>query len=151
MPEISSSGNSGGAGFHPLLPLALKLLAAVLFVYWGLSHLIYPEWYIIRLMGISQYDPTNAYDLFATNLLGVLNVALAITIWRASADPARYRIIIDMVLIISAGTLAVFVFSILRRGISQLEWLNAALIAVAMLALLVMYPRSEKGKKPSVI
>lgn len=132
--------------FHPLLPLILRLLAIVLFVYWGLTHLIYPEFYIVRLMGITQYDPTNAYDLFATNLLGVLNVALAITIWRAATEPARYRIIIDMVLMVSIGTVAVFVFSIVRRGISQLEWLNAALIVLSAIVLLAMYPRRGKAR-----
>jgi len=131
----------GNRDFHPLLPLVLRLLALVLFFYWGLTHLIYPEWYVVSLMGIAQYDPADVYDVWSANLLGVMNIAFAITIWRAAAEPSRFKIIIDMILMVSAGTLIVFVFSLLLRGLSPREWINVALIAVALIVLLILYPR----------
>ena len=131
---------------HPLLPLFLRLLAIVLFVYWGLTHLIRPEWYMVTIMGITQYDPRNGYDVWSANLIGILNAGLAITIWRAANDPARYRIILDMILLVSAGTAIVFAVSILGRGISPREWWNVGLIVGAMAVLWWLYPRKAKVK-----
>lgn len=133
------------ADFHPLLPLILRLLAVVLFFYWGLTHLIYPEWYLVSVMGIEQYNPSDTYDVWSANLMGVLNVALAITLWRAAADPSKYRIIIDMVLIVSIGTLIVFVFSLIIRELSSREWINVALIAAAIVILFALYPKNRKS------
>jgi len=127
--------------FHPLLPLILRLLAIVLFFYWGLTHFIYPEWYLVSVMGIDQYNPSDTYDVWSANLMGVLNVALAITVWRAASQPAKYRIIIDMVLMVSIGTLIVFIFSLVLRDLSSREWINVALIAGAIIVLFVLYPR----------
>jgi hypothetical protein len=127
--------------FHPLLPLILRLLAIVLFFYWGLTHFIYPQWYLVSIMGIDQYNPLDTYDVWSANLMGVLNVALAITVWRAATQPAKYRIIIDMVLMVSIGTLIVFVFSLVLRNLSPREWINAGLIAGAIVVLFALYPR----------
>jgi len=130
--------------YHPLLPAFMRLLAIVLLVYWGLSHLIRPEWYMVGLMGITQFDPSNGYDMWSANLIGVLNVTLAITIWRAAGNPVRNRLIIDMILLVSAGTVIVFVLSILTRGISPREWWNVGLIIGAMLVLGWLYPKGSK-------
>jgi len=136
----TESGKSS-ANCHKLLPPFLKILAVILFFYWGLTHLIYPEWYLVTIMGITQYDPSNTYDTWSSNLLGVMNVAFAITIWRASSDPVRFRIIIDMILLVSFGTLIVFVIGLLMRGLSVREWINVALIAGSIVILLFLYPR----------
>jgi hypothetical protein len=133
-------------GYHPLLPIFLRILAVVLFFYWGLTHLIYPQWYLVSLMGITQYDPGNAYDVWSANLMGVLNVSMAIAIWRAASDPRKFRLVIDMILMVSAGTVIVFVHSILMRGISSREWFNAALIVVAIIVLTILYPRERPEK-----
>lgn len=132
--------------FHPFLPLILRLLAVVLFFYWGLTHFIYPEWYLVSLMGIDQYDPSDTYDVWSANLMGVLNVALAITVWRAAEEPAKYRLIIDMVLMVSIGTLIVFIFSLVLRDLSPREWINAALIAGAIIVLFALYPRKAVAR-----
>ena len=70
--------------------------------------------------------------MFSTNLLGIMNIALAYCMWRASENPYAHRIVIDMVLLVSVGTIIVFVISILNRGISSREWMNAGLIAVTI-------------------
>ncbi|MCX6645965.1 MAG: hypothetical protein NTY09_06375 [bacterium] len=129
---------------HPLLPAFMKILAVILFFYWGLTHLIRPEWYLVTVMGISQYDPANTYDAWSANLMGVLNIAFAITIWRASYYPVRFKIIIDMILIVSIGTLLVFIYSLLARGLSSREWFNVGLIAGSIVILLYLYPKSGK-------
>jgi len=136
--------------FHPFLPILLRLLAIVLFFLWGLTHLIYPEWYMVGLMGITQYDPQSAYDLLATNLIGVLNIAFAITIWRIASNPVRFRVVIDMILMVSIGTVAVFVFSLIQRHLSPREWISTGLIAGTIVFLLILYPRPlrEQSKKP---
>lgn len=131
--------------FHPLLPPFLKILALILFFYWGLTHFIYPEWYLVTLMGITEYDPSNTYDVWSANLMGVLNIGFAITIWRISHDPVRFKPVLDMILIVSIGTLAVFIFSLLRRDLSPREWINVGLIAGSVLILLILYPKSGKG------
>jgi len=128
---------------HPLLPLLMKAFAVILFFYWGLTHFIYPEWYLVTVMGVHQYDPSNVYDVWSANLMGVLNCAFGITIWRASADPVRYKIIIDMILLVSVGTVIVFVLSLLTRGLSAREWINVALILGSIVAVLILYPRSK--------
>ena len=130
--------------YHPLLPWFLRALAIVLFFYWGLTHLIRPEWYLVKVMGITQYDPSNGYDVFSANLMGVLNAAFAITIWRAASNPLRFRLIIDMIILVSIGTVIVFVISILGRGISAREWLNAVLIAISTVILFALYPKYRK-------
>jgi hypothetical protein len=129
-----------GIPFHPLLPAFLKFLAVILFFYWGLTHLIRPEWYLSTVMGIAQYDPSNTYDVWSANLIGILNIAFAITIWRASYDPVRFKIIIDMILIVSIGTLLVFIYSLLARGLSSREWFNVGLIAGSIVILFYLYP-----------
>jgi hypothetical protein len=128
-------------GLEKFMPLLLRILAVILFFYWGLTHLIYPEWYLVTVMGISQYDPSNAYDVWSANLMGVLNAAFAITIWRAASDPQKYRIIVDMIIMVSFGTLIVFVLSLMTRGLSSREWFNAALMAGAIVLLLMLYPK----------
>lgn len=128
---------------HPFLPLFLRILAVILFFYWGLTHLIKPEVYLSGLMGISQFQPSDAYDLWSANLIGVLNVAFAITIWRAASDPSKHKIIIDMIILVSLGTIVVFVISILWRGISQREWVNVGLITVSVLILAWLYPKQK--------
>lgn len=141
--EKSDITNSKG-GCHPLLPPFLKLLALILFFYWGLTHLIYPEWYLLTVMGITHYDPANTYDVWSANLMGVLNIGFAITIWRASYDPVKFKIIIDMILIVSIGTLLVFIYSLLFRDLSPREWLNVGLIAGSIVILLLLYPKPGK-------
>ena len=130
--------------YHPILPIFLKLLAVVLFFYWGLTHLIRPEWYLVKIMGITQFDPSNGYDMWSANLMGVLNMAFAITIWRASYDPVRYRIVLDMIFLVSIGTVIVFAVSIVGRGISQREWWNAGLIVASIAVLALLYPREMR-------
>ncbi|MFH1676690.1 MAG: hypothetical protein ABIC40_06660 [bacterium] len=132
--------------YHPLLPWFLRALAIILFFYWGLTHLIRPEWYLVKVMGITQYDPSNGYDVFSANLMGVLNAAFAITIWRAASNPLRFRIIIDMIILVSIGTVIVFVISILGRGLSPREWPNVALIGASIIVLLSLYPKYRKGE-----
>jgi hypothetical protein len=127
--------------YNPLLPPFLRLLAVVLFVYWGLTHLIYPEMYLTRLMGVTQYDPSNVYDVWSANLIGILNIAFAITIWRAASDPVKYRIVIDMILMVTIGTIIVFVVSLLNRGLSPREWWNVGLMTGAVVVLGILYPR----------
>jgi hypothetical protein len=141
--------NTKPRAYHPLLPVFLRLLAIVLFFYWGLTHLIRPEWYLKSMMGIAQFDPSNGYDLWSANLMGVLNVAFAITIWRAASDPARYRIVLDMIFLVSIGTAIVFAISILGRGISAREWWNAGLIVASIGVLGWLYPREDPGKAGS--
>jgi len=128
---------------HPLLPWFLRTLAFILFFYWGLTHLINPEWYLVKLMGINQFNPGDTYDMWSANLMGVLNVALAITLWRAASDPVKFRIIIDMVLMVSIGTMAVFVIYLISWDLAKIEWLNTALIAVSTMILFILYPRSS--------
>jgi len=130
-------------GYHPLLPVLLKVLAVILFFYWGLTHLIKPEWYLVTVMGIDQFVPGDTYDSWSANLMGILNVAFAITIWRASYDPIKFRIVIDMILLVSVGTVIVFVYSLLARGLSQLEWINVGLVTGSILALLILYPKKN--------
>jgi hypothetical protein len=144
MPESRNVPTASQSGYHPLLPIFLRVLACVLFVYWGLTHLIHPEWYLVKMMGITQYDPSNGYDVWSANLMGVLNVAFAITIWRAASDPARYRIVLDMIILVSIGTVIVFVISILGRGISSREWWNVGLIVGSIAVLGWLYPRKNK-------
>ena len=144
MPEKSEIKTTD-APFHPLLPPFLKLLAVILFFYWGVTHLIHPEWYLVTIMGITQYDPTNTYDVWSANLMGILNIAFAITIWRASCDPVRYKIIIDMILIVTLGSIAVFIYSLIARELSSREWFNVALMAGSFIILLFLYPKSPRG------
>jgi hypothetical protein len=143
MPESRPATNSSSVGYHPLLPIFLRLLAIVLFFYWGLTHLIHPEWYLVSIMGITQFEPSNGYDVWSANLMGVLNAAFAITIWRAATNPIRYRIVLDMIFLVSIGTVIVFVVSILGRGISPREWWNVTLIAGSILVLWWLYPKSR--------
>jgi hypothetical protein len=142
--EIMIHKNDDTCQYHPLLPAFMKLLAIVLFVYWGLSHLIRPEWYMVSLMGITQFEPSNGYDMWSANLIGVMNIALAITIWRSAGDPVRNRLVLDVILFVSAGTVIVFALSILTRGISPREWWNVGLIVGAVVVLGWMYPRGSK-------
>ena len=128
-------------GYHPLLPLFLRLLAIVLFFYWGLTHLLKPEWYLVSLMGITDFDPTNGYDMWSVNLIGVLNIAFALTIFRAAGDPVRNKTVLDMIFMVSIGTVIVLVVSILGRGISPTEWWNVGLIVGSMAILWWLYPR----------
>jgi len=143
MPAMKEK-NESNPEYHPLLPLLLKALAVVLFFYWGLTHIIKPEWYLVSVMGVTQYIPGDTYDAWSANLMGVLNMAFAITIWRASGNPIRYKIIIDMILLVSVGTIIVFVYSLMTRDLSKLEWLNVGLIAGSIIALLVLYPRGKQ-------
>lgn len=130
---------------NPKLSLLLRILAVVLFFYWGLTHLIYPEWYLVKLMGVTQFDPVDTYDAWSANLMGVLNVAFAITIWRAASDPVKFRIIIDMILMVSIGTIIVFVISLVARDLSPREWINTGLMAGTVILLIVMYPKPVRS------
>ena len=129
--------------YHSLLPVLMKAIAVILFLLWGLTHLIKPEWYLVTVMGIDQYIFNDTYDSWSANLIGVLNVAFAITIWRASYDPIRFKIVIDMILMVSVGTVIVMVYSLLVRDLSQLEWINVGLISGSILALLFLYPKKK--------
>jgi hypothetical protein len=148
MPEPNMTSTTA-RNFHPLLPWILRLLALILFFYWGLTHLIHPEWYLKSIMGILEFDPMDTFDIWSANLLGVLNIAFAITIWRAASDPIRYRIIIDMILIVSGGTVAVFIYSLIFRDLSSREWLNVILISGSIIVLFLLYPSQVKMKNNS--
>lgn len=142
MAEKEASKSTGK--INKFTPLLLRILAVILFFYWGLTHLIQPEWYLGSVMGIAQFEPGNTYDAWSANLLGILNIAFAITIWRAASDPVKYRIIIDMILMVSIGTLVVFVYSLVARGLSSREWINVGLIAGSIILLLLLYPGTKK-------
>ncbi|HEX9744838.1 MAG TPA: hypothetical protein VGB30_05370 [bacterium] len=132
--------------YHPFLPVLLRVLAIVLFFYWGLSHLIKPEFYLTTLMGITQFDPHDGYDMFSTNLLGIMNIAVSYAMWRAAEDPWKFRPIIDMVIMVCIGTVIIFVVSLTGRGISSREWINVGLIAVTTIILFILYPKNPNTK-----
>ena len=57
-------------------------------------------------IGIASFEPDEPYDVWSAHLMGILNIAFAITIWRASSDPVKYKIVIDMILMVSVAVLS---------------------------------------------
>lgn len=122
-----------------LLRWILRLVAVFQALFWGLTHLLFPAWYL-RSIGA---DPARAADplvLLFMNEIGVLVLGLALVAWIAATDPVRHVALILVLYAVGVGSVGVSLWHVLVKGFAFGEWTTIVAIAAQLVVVTLMYP-----------
>lgn len=129
-----------------ILRIFLKVVAIFMFFYWGITQLLFPIEYH-ALIGVEEYNPSSNYDLFIANLTGALVVGFAYAAWLAAEDPIKNTNLIRVLFVTGALVIFVYIYNLQFRGLSPVNWIDAAVLSVLLLILIAIYPWKETEKK----
>ncbi len=121
-----------------LLSGYLRIVSLVQFLLWGVTHVFFPEWYLVHIAG---KDPTllTPQNLLMVNEIGVSVIAISVATWIAARDPVKHFPVILLNFIIGAGSIGVTLYHILVRQASQ-EWGHIFTVLVMLGIIAVLYP-----------
>jgi fluoride ion exporter CrcB/FEX len=131
-----------------ILRAFLKIGAIILFLFWGITQLLFPVQYH-AIMGSSEYNPQSSYDLFIANMIGAFVIGLAYAAWLAADDPVGNVNLIKVLFVSGVLIFFVYIFNLQFRTLSPARWLDAAVIAALLLILMAIYPWNEAMPRKS--
>ena len=130
-------------------PLLLRLLlivgGAIQIIYWGISHILFPEWYLqsVGLVDLSRNPGSTTVFL---NEIGVLTIGTGVASILAALNPIGSIYIIIMLYINGIGSIIVSLYNIIIGKMTSGEWTTIIIIIVQMILLTILYPWKELNK-----
>jgi hypothetical protein len=128
-----------------LLKLFLRVSAFFQATYFGLSHLIAPDWY---LNSIGVDFVARGFSLVTMNEIGLLSLGTALITWIAASDPIRYAKIIGVLCAIAFGSSLVSSWHILAGNIPPGEWMTVFVLLVQLFLIGLLFPWSHLKNRP---
>jgi hypothetical protein len=111
----------------------LWIVAPLSFIWWPLSHWVYPTWYH-DILGFSTYDPG------AVKIIGTLSLIPILMMIFAAKNPIKNKDIL-LILVISGFLISVtYLYLILANQFPLGEYFNVILTFSLSLILLIIYP-----------
>jgi hypothetical protein len=127
----------------------LNLSAIFQIVYWGLSHLFFPGWYL-RSIGLAELAADPGPTLLFIHEIGVLALGIGLVTWPAADDVIKNFAVIVMLYVVGLGSVATLLYHILFQSTASGEWVTVAVLVIQLVLLTVLYPwkelRKEQGK-----
>jgi hypothetical protein len=124
-----------------LLKWLLVLGGVVQIVYWGISHLFFPGWYL-ESIGMKALASDPGEVLIFLHEIGVLAVGFGIATILAARDPVKHFAIIVVLYVVGVGSVLTSLYHILFQGMASGEWATVVLITIQLVLLTILYPWS---------
>lgn len=120
-----------------LISIYLRFLSIFSIVFWGLTHLFFPEIYL-KIIGKPKSFLTQE-NLLMINDLGGMVIALGIALWFAAKDPVKNFLVVLIFYISGIISMAATAYHIIYRQASD-EWLHIFIILFLLALLTLLYP-----------
>jgi hypothetical protein len=125
-----------------ILKWFLILSGIIQISYWGISHLLFPEWYL-HSVGMELLASHPGDTLIFLNEIGVLTIGMGLATILASSNPVKNIAIVIMLYVTSIGSICTSLYHILVKGIAHGEWATIIIIGIQMTILTALYPWTE--------
>ena len=124
--------------------LKIFLIISGLFqiAYWGISHLFFPQWYL-KSVGLVALAANPGTTIAFMNEIGTLTIGMGVATILAAINPVKNFVVIIMLYMVAAGSIAVSMSHIASGTMASGEWTTVVVIAVQLLLLSILYPWSE--------
>jgi hypothetical protein len=132
-----------------LLKWLLIISGAFQIVYWGVSHLFFPQWYL-RSIGLSVLASEPGETLLFLHEIGILAIGIGIATILAAWNPIRNFAIIIVLYILGIGSMAVSLYHILFQNMASGEIVTVVIIGIQMLLLTFLFPWRDLQKVRAV-
>lgn len=122
-----------------ILKIFLRLSALFQILYWSLSHIFFPKWYL-NSIGVTNLDIHKGFALLTMNKIGILTFGIAIATFWAASDPIKNFAIIIMIYIISIGSILVSAYHLIMKSFTGYECLTIIIIFIQLFLITILYP-----------
>lgn len=129
---------------NKILVRYLQFIGIFQVVYWGLTHIFFPKWYLTVIAGKSPSLLT-PQNLLSTNEIGVLTIGMGVATFLAARDPLKNFPVIAAVYVSALGSTSATLYHILIRQASQ-EWGHIVTVLVLLGILTWLYPWNKLSK-----
>jgi hypothetical protein len=119
----------------------LVLSGVIQIVYWSLSHLFFPKWYLASV-GMTELAKNPGPVLIFMHEIGILTLGIGLITMLAARDPVKNFSVIVMLYVVSLGSIATSLFHILVKHTASGEWTTVVIISVQLVILTALYPWS---------
>lgn len=139
----NNSNNLKISNKEKYLKITLYIISTVLFFLWGLTHIFLKEFYFNNMFGVA-FNINDHFDNEASEMIGVLCIALAYGAFLAAKNPSQNINMIKVLIISAIGGASVFSWNILigRAPVSLL--FNVVVIIAMVVVIITCYPKSNK-------
>jgi hypothetical protein len=122
------------------------LRASALFqlIYWGLSHLLFPGWYL-RSIGRSPAELENGLVVLLMGEIGILSIGMAVATWILASDPARHLALLIVLYVVGAGSILVSLCHMAFGRGADGEWTTVVAIFLQLAVVTFLYPWPRRG------
>ncbi len=127
------------------LKLLLVIGGAVQIIYWGISHILFPEWYL-QSVGLVELSRNPGSATVFLNEIGVLTIGSGVASILAALNPGANIFIIIMLYINGIGSIIVSLYNIIIGKMTSGEWTTIIIISIQMLLLTILYPWKELNR-----
>ena len=131
--------NKVGDEREKYLRVLLYIAFAALFFWWGLTHIFFKEFYFNYVFGV-EFNVNDSFDNEASEIIGVLCIALAYGAFLAARDPRENTNLIRVLIVAAIGCSLVFLYNILAGNAPISLFFNVVFLLVAVTALVILYP-----------
>jgi len=121
------------------LRILLYIAFAVLFFWCGLTHIFFKEFYFNDVFGV-EFNVNDSFDNEASEIIGVLCIALAYGAFLAARNPRENANMIRVLIAAAIGCSLVFLYNILAGNAPISLLFNVVFCLVTVVALVILYP-----------
>ena len=131
--------NPSSAARYPLLTAVLWVSGLTEIVYFTSSHWFYHRAFF-NFLGIYGADLESVYVQSQLQLIGLLVLGYALMNFIIAGDPVRYRPLMALIFVVGIGCIAIFIGHVIAGTLPTMFLVNAALLAVQLIAVGVLFP-----------
>ena len=128
------------------LKIVLYVSAVVLLFWWGATHIFFKEFYFNEVFSVA-FNAGDDFDNEASEMIGVLCIALAYGAFLAARNPSKNVNLIKVLIIAAVGSGLVFLYNILTGSAPASLLFNVALLFVMVVAIMILYLKKEIKNK----
>lgn len=129
-----------------ILKWFLRFAALFQIVYWSLSHLFFPRWYL-NSVGMNELAQNPETVAIFMNEIGILTLGVGVATWLLSNKPKENIAIVIMLYIIGIGSISVSLYHVLVNKIASGELITVSAILFQLVVLTVLYPWKNSPEK----
>jgi hypothetical protein len=124
----------------------LRAAAAFQLLYWGVSHLFFPSWYLDSI-GLHELARAPGPAVIFLNEIGVLTIGMAVATWILSLDPVRHFGIVPVLYVVAVGSVLSSLYHISTGLIGTAEWVTVLALVLQIAVVTALYPWRERKRR----